>query len=106
MLGARRGNVVRVFPAARRRSDELFAIWSAARAEANLALDAWRARPGREAYLVYRAAEDRADAAEIALSAGVAGSLAVSKVRERRAGPDADREGDGPPPAAAGSGDR
>ena len=58
---------MRVFSAARRRPDELFVIWSAARAEANLALDAWRARPGREAYLVYRAAEDRADAAEDAL---------------------------------------
>lgn len=50
-----------------RRSDESFVIWSAARAEANLALDAWRARPGRDSYLVYRAAEDRADAAEQAL---------------------------------------
>ncbi len=58
---------MRVFSGARRRPDELFVIWSAARAEGNLALDAWRARPGREAYLVYRAAEDRADAAEQAL---------------------------------------
>ena len=49
------------------RFDECFVVWSAARAEANLALDAWRARPGREGYLVYRAAEDRADAAEQAL---------------------------------------
>lgn len=47
--------------------DERFAIWSAARAEANLAYDAWCRRPGREAYSVYRAAEDRADAAEDAL---------------------------------------
>ena len=52
---------------ARRRFDETFVIWSAARAEANLALEAWRARPGREGYLVHRAAEDRADAAEQAL---------------------------------------
>jgi hypothetical protein len=57
---------VRVFPP-RQRSSEYYAIWSAARAEANLALDAWRASPGRDAYLVYRAAEDRADAAEQAL---------------------------------------
>jgi hypothetical protein len=57
---------VRVF-SPRQRFDETFVIWSAARAEANLALDAWRARPGRDAYLVYRAAEDRADAAEQAL---------------------------------------
>ena len=50
--------------------DELFVLWSAARAEANLAYDDWCGDPGRDAYLVYRAAEDRADAAEIALSAG------------------------------------
>jgi len=51
--------------------DELFVLWSAARAEANLAYDAWCERPGMEAYAVYRAAEDRADAAEHALAAGV-----------------------------------
>jgi hypothetical protein len=58
---------VRVFSPPHRRTSESFAIWSAARAEANLALDAWRASPGRDAYMVYRAAEDRADAAEAAL---------------------------------------
>jgi hypothetical protein len=47
--------------------DELFVLWSAARAEANIAYDDWCAAPGRDAYLVYRAAEDRADAAEVAL---------------------------------------
>jgi hypothetical protein len=46
------------------RPDELFVVWSAARAEANLAYDAWCSRPGAEGYAVYRAAEDRADAAE------------------------------------------
>ena len=51
-----------------RTRDELYAIWSAARAEANLAYDAWRGSPDREAYLIYRAAEDRADAAQDALS--------------------------------------
>ena len=50
--------------------DELFVLWSAARAEANLAYDAWSDAPGRDTYAVYRAAEDRADAAEIALGAG------------------------------------
>src|SRR4051794_5642822 len=50
-------------------SDALFAAWSAARAEANLAYDAWVARPSRAMYAVYRAAEDRADAAEDALAA-------------------------------------
>jgi hypothetical protein len=49
--------------------DELFVLWSAARAEANIAYDAWCSQPGPDAYAVYRAAEDRADAAEIALSA-------------------------------------
>jgi hypothetical protein len=53
------------------RWDELIVLWSAARAEANLAYDDWCAHPGADAYAVYRAAEDRADAAEerLALSA-------------------------------------
>ena len=54
--------------------DECFVVWSAARAEANLAYDAWREAPGRMTYAVYRAAEDRADAAEQTLAA-VAGGL-------------------------------
>lgn len=49
-----------------------FAEWSAARAEANMAYDAWRdggyGGHRTEAYAVYRAAEDRADAAEVALA--------------------------------------
>jgi hypothetical protein len=49
--------------------DELFVLWSVARAEANLAYDAWRLHPGAEAYAGYRAAEDRADAAQDALAA-------------------------------------
>jgi hypothetical protein len=48
--------------------DLLFAIWSAARAEANLAYEAWCDARGCDAYAVYRAAEDRADAAELALA--------------------------------------
>jgi hypothetical protein len=48
--------------------DELYVLWSCARAEANLALDDWRSVPGREAYAAYRAAEDRADAAQDALA--------------------------------------
>jgi hypothetical protein len=47
--------------------DQRFAIWSVARAEANEAYEAWCRTPGRESYSVYRAAEDRADAAEDAL---------------------------------------
>ena len=50
-------------------NDQLFTVWSAARAEANLAYAAWCAAPGIDAYVVYRAAEDRADAAEQALAA-------------------------------------
>jgi hypothetical protein len=58
--------------------DELFVLWSAARAEANLAYDAWCSEPGRASYAVYRAAEDRADAAEVALSAGAPLVLAAA----------------------------
>jgi hypothetical protein len=47
--------------------DELFTIWSAARAEANVAYEAWCDMRGPDSYVVYRAAEDRADAAEQAL---------------------------------------
>jgi hypothetical protein len=53
---------------AARHHDELFTMWSAARAEANLAYEAWCELPGAESYSVYRAAEDRADAAEQALA--------------------------------------
>jgi hypothetical protein len=49
-------------------SEELYAAWSAARAEANLAYERWCATPGRDAYVTFRAAEDRADAAEEALA--------------------------------------
>jgi hypothetical protein len=58
--------------------DELFVVWSAARAEANMAYDAWCDAPGRMTYAVYRAAEDRADAAEVALSACAAPVLATA----------------------------
>ena len=53
---------------AARRHDELYTIWSVARAEANLAYEAWCDLPGGDSYSVYRAAEDRADAAEQALA--------------------------------------
>jgi hypothetical protein len=58
--------------------DELFVIWSAARAEANMAYDAWCDVPGRMTYAVYRAAEDRADAAEIALGERTAPALVAA----------------------------
>ncbi|MDA0185286.1 hypothetical protein OJ997_33585 [Solirubrobacter phytolaccae] len=55
--------------------EEVFVLWSAARAEANEAYDAWCACPGCDAYAVYRAAEDRADAAETELANLTAGAL-------------------------------
>jgi hypothetical protein len=58
--------------------DELFVVWSAARAEANMAYDAWCEAPGRMTYAVYRAAEDRADAAEVALSRSALPALAAA----------------------------
>jgi hypothetical protein len=60
------------------RVEEAFAIWSAARAEANLAYDAWCADPGPDAYAVYRAAEDRADAAEADLAIITASALILA----------------------------
>ena len=44
--------------------DEAYAMWCAARCEANDAYDAWTESPGTMTYAVYLAAEDRADAAE------------------------------------------
>jgi hypothetical protein len=49
------------------RAGEPLAVWRAARAESNAALELWRHDPGEAAYAVYRAAEDRADAAEASL---------------------------------------
>ena len=56
------------FPAPALDRDQLFAIWAVARAEANLAYDVWADFPGAETYATYRAAEDRADAAQDALA--------------------------------------
>jgi hypothetical protein len=54
--------------------EEAFVLWGAARAESNLAYDDWCDAPSTDAYFVYRAAEDRADAAE--------GVLATLSARE------------------------
>ena len=43
---------------------ELSFVRREAQLEANLAYEAWRARPRREGYTVYLAAQDRADAAQ------------------------------------------
>jgi hypothetical protein len=48
---------------------ELLAAWRSARDEAKSAYDAWRAQRNRVAFAVYRAAEDRADAALAAMRA-------------------------------------
>jgi hypothetical protein len=54
----------------RQDADGMLEAWRSARAEANAALDLWRADGGRRAFSVFRAAEDRADAAQDALAAG------------------------------------
>lgn len=48
--------------------DELFAVWDGARDDANAAYDSWHTCGGREAYVAYRAAADREDAAAAALA--------------------------------------
>jgi hypothetical protein len=48
--------------------DELVAVWRDAHAHARLAYEHWRGSPGGDAYAAYRAAQDRADAAQSALS--------------------------------------
>jgi hypothetical protein len=50
-------------------ADELFEMWRDARAEAHAAYAEWCDRRGAEVHTVYRAAEDRADAAWAALAA-------------------------------------
>ena len=49
--------------------DPLRCAWAAAEADAALAYDAWLATRDRVAFTVYRAAADRADAAQDALAA-------------------------------------
>jgi hypothetical protein len=47
--------------------DPLEGAWAAAELEAADALHEWRMRPGADAYAIYRAAADRASAAQDAL---------------------------------------
>jgi hypothetical protein len=49
--------------------EELLFCWRDAEDEAATAYQLWRERPGAEAFSVYRAAADRADAAQAALAA-------------------------------------
>jgi hypothetical protein len=46
----------------------LWFAWDEAQLEADFAYAAWRRKHGAEAYVVYRAAQDRADAAQDALA--------------------------------------
>jgi hypothetical protein len=48
-------------------SEELSDAWRAAQDEATNAYELWSELPGRDAYAVYRAAQDRADEAQDAL---------------------------------------
>ncbi len=48
--------------------NELYDVWSDAHEEAEDALRAWVLRGGREPYSLYRAAQDREDAAQDALA--------------------------------------
>jgi hypothetical protein len=52
--------------------DGLLAAWRAAEEDAACALAGWRDWPGAEAFAAYRAAQDRADAAQDALAAQAA----------------------------------
>lgn len=45
-------------------SDELLTVWSAAETEASDAYELWRRQHTSESYSIYRAAADRADAAQ------------------------------------------
>ena len=59
---------------------ELLQVWRDAQAHARLAYERWRISPGGDAYAAYRAAQDRADAAQHSLSAKAArtGALAAA----------------------------
>ncbi|MDX6648953.1 MAG: hypothetical protein QOI91_1429 [Solirubrobacteraceae bacterium] len=48
--------------------DGLYAVWDAARREANAAYGQWQDGGGSEAYAAYQAAADREDAAAAALA--------------------------------------
>ena len=78
---------------ARCQREELHAAWRVARAEATIAYDAWRARPTADGYAVYRAAEDRADAAQDALA--VASGASETWTNVTNAPPSLNQDGGG-----------
>jgi hypothetical protein len=56
---------------------ELDYVWREAQADADLAYRDWCQFPGRDACVVYRAAQDRADSAQDELAAWAGGSSTV-----------------------------
>ena len=56
---------------------ELEFVRREAQIDAQLAYDAWRELPGRDGYAVYRAAQDRADAAQDQLAGWVRGAQQI-----------------------------
>lgn len=58
---------------------ELSDAWRAAESEAEAAYETWRRSPGPDAYVVYRAAEDRAHAAQESMRAWTQTRLAWAR---------------------------
>jgi hypothetical protein len=56
--------------------EELSCAWRAAQGEAVAAYEHWRQVPGEDAYAVYRASQDRADAAQTVLQNASASAAA------------------------------
>jgi hypothetical protein len=59
--------------------DRFWYAWDEAQVEAEQAYEAWCGEPGRHAYVVYRAAQDRADAAQDALARCSDSAAAIRK---------------------------
>jgi hypothetical protein len=70
----------------RRVSDDLTFAYREAAAAARLAYDQWRRRQCAEAFAAYRAAQDRADAAQDALAHWVRTQVASDRDRPSRSG--------------------
>jgi hypothetical protein len=69
--------VLRATDTRRHGEGELLEVWRAAAGDAGEALRAWRRHPGRERYASYRAAADRADAAQAVLAVAQLGGPGV-----------------------------
>lgn len=62
----------------------LHTAWEEAQTEARLAYEDWRGQGGGDAYVVYRAAQDRADRAQDSLAGWVARETRASQRRRQR----------------------